>query len=234
VAEEWGRVIRLSNLRKEYPGGRVALDGVSLDVEAGEFVLLTGSSGSGKSVLIRVLSGTEYSTEGQGVVAGRNLARLDTPSLAALRRQIGVVYQDARLIDRLSVVDNVALAAEVVGEPVASAHEHAIAVLERVGLRELADWPAVALSAGDRQRACLARALVHRPALLLCDEPTGHLDPDATEHLIGLLKQVHCSGTTVFVATHDEEALALLDCRTLMMYRGRVFEEDDVRLASSQ
>lgn len=132
------------------------------------------------------------------------------------------------------MVANVALAAEVVGEPVASAHGRALEVLACVGLGENADWPAAALSAGDRQRACLARALVHGPSLLLCDEPTGHLDPDATEDLIALLKQVHQGGTTVLVATHDEEALALLDCRTLMMYRGRVFEEDDVRLASSQ
>jgi cell division transport system ATP-binding protein len=227
-------VIRLSRLCKAYSDGRHALVDVSFEVTSGEMVLLTGASGSGKSALIRILAGADAPTDGQGIVNGRNLARLDSTALARFRRETGVVFQDCRLIERSSVLDNVALAAEVVGDPYPRARARAEEALEMVGLVADAERPACALSAGDRRRVCLARALVHRPSLLLADEPTGDLDPDASERVVALLERLHRGGTTIFVASHDEEALALLDCRTLMMYRGRVFEEDDARLASSQ
>lgn len=226
-------MIRLYKVRKEFAGGRVALRDVSFDVAPGEMVLVTGPSGSGKSVLVRILFGAESPTDGQGIVNGRNLARLDGPTLAALRRDLGVVSQGSRLIDRLCVLDNIALAAEVAGDSRSAARARAADALDMVGLSELSDAPAYVLSAGERQRVGLARALVNRPSLLLADEPTSSLDPDTAEQIIALLKQVHRDGTTVLVATHDEDALASFDCRTLMMYQGRVFEEDDARVASS-
>ena len=226
-------MIRLYKVTKEYPGGRAAVRDATFHVAPGELVLLTGPSGSGKSVLLRILFGAEAPTDGHGVVNGRNLACLDTATVAALRREIGLVFQDPRLIDRLPVVDNVALAAEVAGEPRARALAHAQQLLEMFDLGDLADSLPCVLSAGDRQRVGLARALVNRPVLLIADEPTGNLDPDATEQIVGLLKRVHDDGTTVFIATHDEEALSLLDCRTLMMCEGVVFEENDARIASS-
>ena len=226
-------MIRLYKVCKEFAGGRVALRDVSFDVSAGEMVLLTGPSGSGKSVLVKILFGAEAPTDGQGIVNGRNLARLDGPTLAALRRELGVVWQGSRLIDRLCVLDNVAVAAEVAGESRDAARARAADMLDMVGLSDVADAPAYVLSAGERQRVGLARALVNRPSLLLADEPTSSLDPDSAELIIALLKDVHRDGTTVLVATHDEDALASFDCRTLMMYQGRVFEEDDARIASS-
>jgi len=226
-------LIRLYKVCKEFAGGRVALRDVSFDVSAGEMVLLTGPSGSGKSVLVKILFGAEAPTDGQGIVNGRNLARLDGPTLAALRRELGVVWQGSRLIDRLCVLDNVAVAAEVAGESRDAARARAADMLDMVGLSDVADAPAYVLSAGERQRVGLARALVNRPSLLLADEPTSSLDPDSAELIIALLKDVHRDGTTVLVATHDEDALASFDCRTLMMYQGRVFEEDDARIASS-
>lgn len=226
-------MIRLYKVSKEFSGGRVALRDVTFEVAGGEMVLITGPSGSGKSVLVRILFGAETPTEGQGIVNGRNLARLDGTALAALRRGLGVVSQDSRLIDRISVLDNIALAAEVAGESRAMARVRAADVLDMVGLSELAEAPGYVLSAGERQRVGLARALVNRPSLLLADEPTSSLDPDSAEQIIALLKEVHRAGSTVLVATHDEDALASFDCRTLMMYQGRVFEEDDARLASS-
>jgi cell division transport system ATP-binding protein len=180
-----------------------------------------------------MLFGAEAPTSGHGVVNGRNLARLDTATVAALRREIGLVFQDPRLIERLPVVENVALAAEVAGESRVRALARAEEMLETFELRALSDALPCVLSAGDRQRVGLARALVNRPVLLIADEPTGNLDPDATEQIVAHLKRVHDDGTTVFIATHDESALALLDCRALMMCGGRVFEEDDARLASS-
>jgi cell division transport system ATP-binding protein len=226
-------VIRLYKVCKEFPGNRVALRDVSFDVTAGEMVLLTGPSGCGKSLLIKILFGAESPTDGQGIVNGRNLARLDGQALAALRRELGVVSQASQLVDRLCVLDNIALAAEVAGEIRAEARARAATVLDMVGLSDMAEAPAYVLSAGERQRVGLARALVNRPSLLLADEPTSSLDPDAAEQIITLLKEVHRDGTTVLVATHDEDALASFDCRTLMMYQGRVFEEDDARIASS-
>ena len=226
-------MIRLYKVTKEYPGSRPAVRDATLHVAPGELVLLTGPSGSGKSVLLRMLFGAEAPTSGHGVVNGRNLVRLDTATVAALRREIGLVFQDPHLIERLPVVENVALAAEVAGESRMKALARAAQMLEMFELRDLADSLPCVLSAGDRQRVGLARALVNRPVLLIADEPTGNLDPDATEQIVAHLKRVHDDGTTVFIATHDEGALTLLDCRTLMMCGGRVFEENDARLASS-
>ncbi len=221
-----GAVIRLYEVTKRYSNNRVVLRDVTVHVGAGEFVLLTGPTGSGKSTLLRMLFGEEVPTSGRGIVNGRNLSRLDGSSLAALRRELGLVFQDARLIDRLPILDNVALAAEVGGVGRADARRRAARVLERVGLAGLREASPLVLSAGERQRVSLARALVNDPVLLLADEPTGNLDPDASAQIIELLKEVHRGGTTVVVATHDQDALSLLDCRMLMVHQGRVLEED--------
>jgi cell division transport system ATP-binding protein len=220
-------VIRLYDVSKVYPSGRVALREVTLHVHPGEFVLVTGPTGCGKSTLLRVLFGDEQPTSGRGIVNGRNLNRLDGASLAKLRRELGLVFQDARLIERLTVLENVALAAEVGGMSRAKAVTRAGELLEMIGLAEHADAAPLGLSAGERQRVSLARALINRPALLLADEPTGSLDPDASLEIIALLKEVNDDGTTVVVATHDQDALAALDCRTLMMFDGRLVEETE-------
>ena len=226
-------MIRLYKVSKEYADGRTALDEVTLNVEAGEFVLLTGPTGSGKSTLLRILFGSETPSGGRGVVNGRNLDRLDRPTLAALRRELGLVFQDPRLIDRLPIVENVSLAAEVAGVGRQSARRTAHDLLEMFGLDRFADASPSVLSAGERQRVGLARALINRPVLLLADEPTGNLDPDASAEIIELLKEVHGEGTTVLIATHDQDALAMLDCRTLFMYQGRVHEAGEYRMSSS-
>jgi cell division transport system ATP-binding protein len=219
-------LIRLYNANKRYPSGRVAFQAVTLHVAPGELVLLTGPTGSGKSTLLRVLFGDETLTSGRGIVNGRNLDRLDGPSLAALRRKLGLVFQDPRLIDRLPVLENVALAAEVGGMSRTEARRRAMSLIDMIGLAEHKEASPFLLSAGERQRVSIARALVNRPALLLADEPTGNLDPDASLEIIELLKEVNRDGTTVFVATHDQDALDLLRCRTLLMYEGRLIEED--------
>jgi len=188
--------------------------------------LVTGSSGSGKSTLLRILFGGESPTTGHGIVNGRNLNRLDISSLAKLRRELGLVFQDARLIERLSVLENVALAAEVGGMSHAKAGKRAAELLDMIGLADQAEWSPVVLSAGERQRVSIARAIINRPALLLADEPTGSLDPDASLEILELLREVNRDGTTVLIATHDQDALAELRCRTLFMHEGRLVETD--------
>jgi cell division transport system ATP-binding protein len=224
-------LIRLSKVTKRYSEHRVGLREVTLNVSPGEFVLITGPTGSGKSTLLRVLFGDESFSSGRAVVNGRNLVRLDGPGLASLRRELGLVFQDARLIDRLPIVDNVSLAAEVAGVSRSDARARARRLLEMIGLGDHAEFSPHVLSAGEKQRVCLARALVNRPALLLADEPTGSLDPDSSNEILELLSEVNRDGTTVVVATHDQEALSLLRCRTLFMYDGRLIEED-VRVAA--
>lgn len=219
-------LIRLSKLSKRYGETRYALRDVTLNVSPGEFVLVTGPTGSGKSTLLRVLFGDATFSSGRGVVNGRNLARLDRSGLASLRRELGLVFQDSRLIDRLSIVDNVSLAAEVAGASRSESRARARRLVEMIGLGDHAEVSPLVLSAGERQRVCLARALVNKPALLLADEPTGSLDPDASNEILDLLIEVNRQGTTVLVATHDQEALSLLRCRTLFMYEGRLIEED--------
>ena len=220
-------MIRLYNISKLYPSGRVAVRNISLDVAAGELVLLTGPTGSGKSTLLRLLFGEERPTSGRGVVNGRNLDRLDGSSLAKLRRELGLVFQDPRLIERLSVLENVALAAEIGGMSRTRAIARAEELVAMIGLREAADALPLSLSAGERQRVSLARAVINQPALLLADEPTGNLDPDASLEIIALLEEINRDGTTVLIATHDKDALQALRCRTLLMVDGRLMEADE-------
>lgn len=224
-------MIRLYDVSKVYPSGRVALRDVQMHVTPGELVLLTGPSGCGKSTLLRILFGDEIATTGHGIVNGRNLNRLDVASLAKLRRELGLVFQDPRLIERLTVLENVALAAEVGGMSRTHARARAAELLEMMRLAEASECLPPVLSAGESQRVSLARALINRPVLLLADEPTGRLDPDASMEIIELLREVNRDGTTVLVATHDRDALATLRCRTFFMYEGRLVEADEPAVA---
>ncbi len=187
--------------------------------------MVTGPSGSGKTTLFRVLIGEEKPDSGTAIVDGRNLSRLDASGLAELRHQLGLVFEEPRLVDRLSIIDNVALAADLAGATRSEARERAAACLDRVGMLGYRDCRPRDLSGGERQFVALARALVNDPVLILADEPTLNLDPDYTLEMMRVLTECCAAGATVFMASHDIEALSVLRCRVLLMNGGRMQSE---------
>ncbi|HEY1098950.1 MAG TPA: cell division ATP-binding protein FtsE [Myxococcota bacterium] len=216
-------MIELFHVGKVYPDGeRAALHDVNLTINKGEFVVLAGPSGAGKSTLLRLLFCAEQASTGQVLLLGKNLSRLRRHDVARVRRTIGVVFQDFKLLPTFSVLDNVALALEVQGKNRDDVIRRCMAVLSEVGLAHKTHQPAAALSGGEQQRVAIARALVVEPALLLCDEPTGNLDAERAKEVIDLLLTAHVRGTTVVVATHDPALLSAGRRRVVVLEGGRV------------
>jgi len=220
-------MIQLFHVSKAYPGDPPALDDVSVSVAKGEFVFLTGASGAGKSTLLKLLFASEKATSGQVMVNGQNLGKLDRSQTAALRRRIGVVFQDFKLLQTRSVADNVGLTLEVLGTPTREVQRKVGQLLRYVGLTEKGKSLPSRLSGGEQQRAAIARALAADPVLLLADEPTGNLDVDRSREIMDLLAQVNARGTTVLVATHDRELLAQYARRVLVLDKGRLVSGGD-------
>jgi cell division transport system ATP-binding protein len=217
-------VIRLYHVSKVYPPRFPALTDLSLAIEAGEFILLTGPSGAGKTTLLRLVLGAEAPTAGQIVIGGRNLARLGRAGIAALRRKTGMVFQDAKLLAGLPVLDNVALPAEAAGDSSREARRKAFALLRDLGLKDLVRRYPRSLSGGEQQRVALARALVNEPALLLADEPTGNLDEESASRVVELMSRAHGAGATVVLATHDPHLLRTVTGRPITLRAGRVVD----------
>ncbi len=195
-------MIRLYHVGKSY-GSHDALRDVSLNVDKGEFVYVTGPSGAGKSTLLKMLYGAEKPTSGKLLVANVDIATLDARRLPQLRRNVGVIFQDFKLLEQRSVHDNVAMALEVVGAPAEQIRRRVPAVLNIVGLKAREDALAGQLSGGEQQRVAIARAIVNDPAVLLADEPTGNLDGAMAVEVMEILQAINLRGTTVLVATHD-------------------------------
>ncbi len=221
-------MIRFDNVTKLYPGtSRPALDNVSIEVVKGEFVFLVGASGSGKSTFLRLVLKEERPTGGAVHVAGKDVARLSTWKVPHLRRQIGVVFQDFRLLPNKTVFENVAFALQVIGKP-----RHAIAhtvpeVLDLVGLAGKEHRFPHELSGGEQQRVAVARAFVNRPAILLADEPTGNLDPTTSIGIMRLLDRINRTGTTIVMATHDDEIVDQMRKRVIELEDGRLVRDQD-------
>jgi cell division transport system ATP-binding protein len=215
-------VIRFFNVSKRYGPTRVALDNVSFDVERGELVLLTGPSGAGKSTLLRLIFREEVPSDGQILVNGRNVASLPTHKIPYLRRSIGVVFQDFRLIARRTVFENVSYLPRVLGMDSEQQRRVVLHTLKRVGLAHRSNDFPMQLSGGEQQRVAIARALVNEPELLLADEPTGNLDPGLSEEISGLFREISLRGTTVILATHSPEVVERLGKRVLHLVDGRL------------
>jgi cell division transport system ATP-binding protein len=217
-------VIETHHLSKVYSRGLYALRDLTLTVDKAEFVFLTGPSGAGKSTFLRLLLLQERPTEGQVFVNGHNLAVLSRREIQEYRRGIGFVFQDFKLIQSRTILENISFVPEVLGVPAAQQRRRAFQVLKWVGLQHRMNAYPKDLSGGEQQRIAIARALVNDPALLIADEPTGNLDPDLSLEIMNLLREINAGGTTVLVATHDRELIRLVGRRTITLDQGRVVE----------
>lgn len=217
-------MIQLIHVSKSYDR-RVALFDVTMEIEKGEFVLLMGPSGAGKSTLLRMLIGEERPDEGQIFVQGKNVSRLKQSEVPYLRRKIGTVFQDFRLLGKKSVFENVALPLIVQRSSEADIRRKVMDALRAVGVDHKKDQSPNSLSTGEQQRVCIARAIVNGPVVLLADEPTGNLDPERTAELIELFKLINARGTTVVVATHDPHVMKLVNRRVMTLMQGVLMPE---------
>jgi cell division transport system ATP-binding protein len=225
--------IRLYHVSKSYTAGSFALHDVNLEVTRGEFVFLTGASGAGKTTLLEMLFAAEKPSEGSIIVLGRNVDRLGVRAIPRLRRRIGVVFQDFKLLANRTVEENVRLSLDVLGTPRREARSRVFRMLKQVGLAHKRYSKPLSLSGGEQQRVAIARALVNDPEILLADEPTGNLDPDLTIEIMDLLADASLRGTAVLVATHD---LALVDRygkRMIRLADGKIAEDHPARGSKS-
>jgi cell division transport system ATP-binding protein len=218
-------MIRLENVTKTYKGGTHALQAASADIQKGEFVFLVGPSGSGKSTFIRLLNKEETPDQGAIFVAGKDIGQLNGWKVPYLRRNIGCIFQDFKLLPKKTVYENVAFALEVIGRPKHVVKKQVPAILELVGLgNKVENFPSE-LSGGEQQRVSIARAFVNRPLILLADEPTGNLDPATSVGIMRLLDRINRTGTTVVMATHDRGIVDTMRRRVIELDKGRIVRD---------
>jgi cell division transport system ATP-binding protein len=217
-------ILLFEDVYKSYRPGAPVLRGMNLVIERGEFVFFTGASGAGKSTLLRLLYRAEMVDEGRILFMGRDVARLTADSIPFLRRNIGCVFQDFKLVASWSVYENVAITLEVLGLPQRLIRARVGEALDRVGLGGRGSDPAGVLSGGEQQRVAIARAIVGEPALILADEPTGNLDPQLAIDILGLFEEIHEGGTTVIFATHDRTLLEARQRRVVVLDAGKAMD----------
>ena len=215
-------MIRLKDVEKTYENGTKALQGISFTIEDGEFVFLVGPSGSGKSTIIKLLTGEVIPTAGRVMVNGFSMSRISDRQIPYMRRTIGVIFQDFRLIPKKTVFDNLSLAMRAVGATPRDIRIRIPYVLELVGLKGMEDRYPDELSGGEQQRVAIARALVNNPSTIVADEPTGNLDPNRSLEIMTLLERINALGTTVVVVTHERDLVNHFDKRVIMIDHGQV------------
>lgn len=214
--------IKLRNVEKVYPTGVTAIYGLNLDIKKGDFAFIIGASGSGKSTLIKMLYREEKATNGEIMIGGVNVRRLKNRKVYKLRRKLGIVFQDFKLLPRLTVYENVAFALEMYGLPKDEVRLKTLKAIELVGLKDKVKSYPHELSGGEQQRVSIARAIVNAPKLLICDEPTGNLDPDTSLEIMRVLEVINNLGTTVIVVTHDRDIVNKMKKRVILLDKGRV------------
>jgi len=218
-------MVVLENVSKTYPNGVIALNGISLGIDPGEFVFIVGPTGTGKSTLLKLLYRNEVPSQGRVQVAGAEVNQLAPAQVAALRRSLGVVFQDFKLLPQRTAFENVAFALRAIGTPASTIRPRVLHALELVGLDTRAAAFPWELSGGEQQRVSIARAIVNDPPLLLADEPTGNLDPDSSWEIIQLLSQINLRGTTVIVTTHNKTIVDILRRRVVQLAGGEIVRD---------
>ena len=218
-------LITIKNVSKTYNTGVTAVHNMSLSFQKGEFVFITGSTGCGKSTLIKMLYREEKPTSGHIYIGGLDVTKLSNRKVYKIRRKIGVVFQDFRLLPKSTVYENVAFALEIFGLPSSEIHTKVVKVLDLVGLKNKAKQYPNQLSGGEQQRVAIARAIVNGPKILICDEPTGNLDPKTSVEIMSVLEAINKLGTTVLVVTHDTEIVNKLKKRVVELEKGRILKD---------
>jgi len=218
-------MIRFYHIFKSYSGNTYSLSDLSLHIAPGEFVFLTGASGAGKTTLLKLIIREEMPTKGQILVYGRNVSSLPVSKIPKLRRSIGVVFQDFKLIKSKTVFENVTFVLKTLGYEMKQRRQKALKVLKQVGLQgKIHSYP-MQLSGGEQQRVAIARAIVNDPVLLLADEPTGNLDPEMSAEIMNLFAKINLRGTTVLIATHDQFLIKSMQQRVLVLDSGRLVQD---------
>lgn len=218
-------LIQIRNVKKTYKNGVTALYDLDLDIEKGDFVFVIGSTGCGKSTLIKMLYREEKPDKGSITVSGINVVKIRNSKVFKLRRKIGVVFQDFKLLNKLTVYENVAFALEIFGLTKGEIYSKVVKVLDLVGLKNKAKNYPTQLSGGEQQRVAIARAIVNGPKLLICDEPTGNLDENTSMEIMNVLEEVNRLGTTIIMVTHDTEIVNKLKKRTILLDSGHVVKD---------
>jgi len=218
-------MIHFDNVIKRYAGGSEGLSNINLHIESGEMVFLTGHSGAGKSTLLKLIGLLERCTSGQVLVSGRNLSRLRGSQIPYHRREVGMIFQDYRLLQNRTVFDNVAMPLIAAGVGYTEIGRRVRAALDKVGLLRKEKAHPIALSGGEQQRVGIARAVVNRPPLVLADEPTGNLDPDLSWEIMRLFEQFNQVGVTLLIASHDLDLISRMNHRTLTLSKGRLVRD---------
>lgn len=217
-------MIQFFNVSKVYKGDIPALQGVTLKIEKGEFVFVTGKSGAGKTTLLRLIFRAELPNNGVILVNNFNIARIQRQSIPFLRRNIGVVFQDFKLLPQKTVFENVAFALQVIGTPKREINQRVMQVLQYIGLKDKRNRLPYRLSGGEQQRVAIARAIVNTPPILLADEPTGNLDPEISLEIMRLFEDINKQGTTVVVATHDIELIKRIRKKVFCLNKGKLID----------
>jgi cell division transport system ATP-binding protein len=218
-------MIQFYQVTKRYPGGQSALRDVSFEIPRAQFAFLTGASGAGKTTLLKLIFRQEMPTEGQIVVNGRNVSSVPRSKIPYLRRTIGVVFQNFRLIPRKTVFENVSYLPRILGVPLEEQKKLAYRALRRVGLSHRMNAFPLELSGGEQQRVAIARAVINEPEILIADEPTGNLDPDLSREILSLFLEINRRGTTLLIATHDRETIHQVGHRVLTLDQGRLVDD---------
>lgn len=219
-------MIEMKNVYKRYSNGVLALNDINVKIDQGEFVYIIGSSGAGKSTFIKLMYREEKPTKGDIIIAGQNVSKLKERDIPYLRRNIGIVFQDFKLLPNLTVFENVAFAMEVIEEDAREMKKRVMEVLEQVKLKHKARSLPSELSGGEQQRVSIARSIVNRPKVIIADEPTGNLDPETSWEIMDIFEEINAMGTTIVMATHNKEIVNTMRKRVLEIDGGQIVRDD--------